>query len=57
MTTSTRTDPQFTVRSSFHAYRALLVAALCVFIASAFLLDVQRGASQNGANAPVEQRT
>ena len=55
MTTSTRSTPHFTVRSGSSS--ALLIAALCAFIVTAFLVDVQRGASPSGASAQVELRT
>jgi hypothetical protein len=56
MTTSTA--PRFTVRSSSTSpVRALLVAALCAFIVTSFLVDVQRGASTSGAPQQVELRT
>jgi hypothetical protein len=56
MTTSTA--PRFTVRSSSTSpVRALLVAALCAFIVTTFLLDVQRGASPSGPAEQVELRT
>jgi len=57
MTTSTRSAPHFTVRSNHSGARAFLIAALCAFIVTAFLVDVQRGASPSGATAQVEQRT
>jgi hypothetical protein len=56
MTTATRTSPTFTVRSGLSNARALFIAALCAFIVTAFLVDVQRGPSSSQA-APVEQRT
>ena len=58
MTTSTRSAPHFTVRTSSatSAARTIFVAALCAFIVTSFLIDVQRGASR--PDAPVaEQRT
>jgi hypothetical protein len=57
MTTSTHPTPSFTVRSSLSTFRGLLIAALCVFIAATFLLDVQRGASSRGQVTQVEPRT
>lgn len=57
MTTAASRAPTFTVRSGFSTYRSLLIAALCVFIAAAFLIDVQRGASRYGAANQVEERT
>jgi hypothetical protein len=57
MTTSNRNTPTFTVRSGRSTYRGLLIAALCVFIAATFLVDVQRGASRYGAANSIEQRT
>jgi len=56
MTTTTRTTPHFTVRSATSTGRAIFIAALCAFIVTSFLIDVQRGASR--PDAPVaEQRT
>jgi hypothetical protein len=57
MTTSTRTAPTFTVRSGLSTARAVFIAALCAFIVTAFLVDVQRGASRPGADTPAELRT
>lgn len=57
MTTDTSSAPTFTVRSGLSTYGGLLIAAICVFIAAAFLIDVQRGASSSGAATQVEQRT
>jgi hypothetical protein len=57
MTTSTRSAPHFTVRSGTSNARAFLIAALCAFIVTAFLVDVQRGASPSGAGAQVELHT
>ena len=57
MTTSTRSAPHFTVRSGTSNARAFLIAALCAFIVTAFLVDVQRGASPSGADAQVELHT
>jgi hypothetical protein len=57
MTTSTRSAPHFTVRSNHSGSRALFIAALCAFIVTAFLVDVQRGVSPSGAPARVELRT
>jgi hypothetical protein len=57
MTTSTRSAPHFTVRSGLFTARGLLIAALCVFIVTAFLVDVQRGVSPSGTTAQVELRT
>ena len=56
MTTSTRTTPHFTVRAGTSSLRALLIAALCAFIVTSFLVDLDRGAPAAGA-AQVEQRT
>jgi hypothetical protein len=61
MDTSTRTaptssTPTFTVRGATSNLRALFIAALCAFIVTSFLLDVNRGAPAGAAN-PVEQRT
>jgi hypothetical protein len=53
MTTSTA--PRFTVRSGSSS--ALLIAALCAFIVTAFLVDVQRGVSRPDAPVAAEQRT
>jgi len=55
MTTTTQTTPHFTVRSGSSA-RALFIAALCAFIVTSFLVDLDRGAPAAGA-AQVEQRT
>jgi hypothetical protein len=58
MTTTTRSTPTFSVRSASatSTARTIFVAALCAFIASSFLIDVQRGASR--PDAPVtEQRS
>jgi hypothetical protein len=55
MTTSTA--PHFTVRSGTSSARALFIAALCAFIVTAFLVDVQRGSSPSGTPAQVELRT
>jgi hypothetical protein len=57
MATSTRSAPHFTVRTGSSNVRAFLIAALCAFIVTAFLVDVQRGSSPSGAAAQVEQRT
>ena len=54
MTTSTA--PHFTVRSGLSTARAVFLAALCAFIVTAFILDVQQGASPSGA-AQAELRT
>jgi hypothetical protein len=56
MTTTTQTTPHFTVRSGSSA-RALFIAALCAFIVTSFLIDLQRGASSPDASTQVEQRT
>ncbi len=56
MTTSTRTTPTFTVRAGTSNARALFIAALCAFIVTSFLVDVQRGASRPDAPA-AELRT
>jgi hypothetical protein len=56
MTTSTRTAPTFTVRSGLSGARALFITALCAFIVTAFLVDVQRGVSRPDASSSVEQR-
>jgi hypothetical protein len=57
MTTAAHRTPAFIVRSGHSTYRGLLIAALCVFIAATFLLDVQRGASGRATATQVEQRT
>ena len=51
MTTDT---PRFVVRRSHSAVRALLLAAFCTFIITAFLVDVQRGATSTEATATVQ---
>ncbi len=53
---STRNAPTFTVRSGGSNLHALLIAALCAFLVTSFLLDVNSGAPAGAAN-PVEQRT
>jgi hypothetical protein len=56
MTTAARRAPHFTVRSATSTARAIFLAALCAFIVTAFLVDVQRGVTR--PDAPVaEQRT
>ena len=55
--TSTSTTPHFTVRSGFSSARALFIAALCAFIVTSFLVDVQRGASRPEAASPAELRS
>jgi hypothetical protein len=55
MMTATHTAPTFTVRTGTSNVRGLFIAALCAFIVTAFLVDVQRGASSSQA-ASVEQR-
>jgi hypothetical protein len=57
MTTSPRTTPTFTVRSGLSNVRALFIAALCAFIVTAFLVDVQRGAGDASPAASVGTRT
>ena len=57
MTTTTSTAPHFTVRSGTSSVRALFIAALCAFIVTTFLVDVQRGVSTPNAPAQVELRT
>jgi hypothetical protein len=61
MATSTRTAPSrsaptFTVRTGSSNLRALFIAALCAFIVTSFLLDLNRGVPAGAAN-PVELRT
>jgi hypothetical protein len=56
MTTSTRTTPTFTVRAGTSNLRALLIAALCAFIVTSFLIDVNRGVPAAGTTQ-AEQRT
>jgi len=56
MTTTARTTPTFTVRAGSSNLRALLIAALCAFIVTTFLIDVNQAAPAAGA-AQVEQRT
>jgi hypothetical protein len=56
MTSSTHTAPHFPVRSATSTARAIFIAALCAFIVTSFLIDVQRGVSR--PDAPVaEQRS
>jgi hypothetical protein len=57
MTTTSRPTPYFTVRSAISTARAIFVAGLCAFIITAFLVDVQRGASRPGRADAVELRT
>jgi hypothetical protein len=57
MTTSTSSAPHFTVRSGSSSVRAFFIAAFCAFIVTAFLVDVQRGASSSGTDAQAELRT
>jgi hypothetical protein len=54
-TTSTRSAPTFTVRAGSSNLRALFIAALCAFIVTSFLLDVNHGAP--AAANQVELRT
>jgi hypothetical protein len=56
MTTTTSSAPKFTVRSSSSGLRALFIAALCAFIVTTFLVDLNQGAAPS-ANTQVEQRT
>jgi hypothetical protein len=56
MTTTSRTAPTFTVRAGTSSLRALFIAALCAFIVTSFLVDLNQGAPAGGA-AQVEQRT
>jgi hypothetical protein len=53
----TSATPTFTVRSGLSTARAIFIAAFCAFIVTAFLVDVQRGASRPDAASTVEQRT
>ena len=55
MTTSTA--PRFAVRSGLSTARAVFIAALCAFIVTAFVIDVQHGVPRHGVSASVEQRT
>jgi len=55
MTTSNRTAPTFTVRAGTSNLRALFIAALCAFIVTSFLVDLNQGAAAGAAL--VEQRT
>jgi len=55
MPTTTRSAPTFTVRAGTSNLRAVLIAALCAFIVTSFLVDVNQGAPAAGA-AQVEQR-
>jgi hypothetical protein len=56
MTTTTRSAPTFTVRAGTSNLRALLIAALCAFLVTSFLVDLNQGGPSAGA-AQVEQRT
>jgi hypothetical protein len=53
MTTTARRTPHFTVRSATSTARAVFLAALCAFIVTSFLIDVQRGVSR--PDAPVAE--
>jgi hypothetical protein len=55
--TTTHDAPHFTVRSGFSTARGVFIAALCAFIVTAFLIDVQHGTHRHGAAETVEQRT
>jgi len=55
MTTTTRSAPTFTVRAGSSNLRALFLAALCAFIVTSFLVDLNQGAPAGAAQ--VEQRT
>jgi hypothetical protein len=57
MTTTTRSTPSFTVHSATATARAVFLAALCAFIVTAFLIDVQRGASGGSGQESAELRT
>jgi hypothetical protein len=57
MTTTTRNAPHFHVRSGASSARALFIAALCAFIVTAFLIDVQRGVHGPGAPEAAELRS
>ncbi len=46
MTAPSRPAPMFTIRSATSAAHAIFLAALCAFLLTAFLVDVQRGASR-----------
>ena len=56
MTTTTRSAPTFTVRAGSSNLRALFIAALCAFLVTSFLVDLNQGAPAAGG-AQVEQRT
>jgi hypothetical protein len=56
MTTTARRAPHFVVRSATSTARAIFLAALCAFIVTSFLIDVQRGVTRPDAPA-AEQRT
>jgi len=56
MPTTTRSAPTFTVRAGSSNLRALFIAALCAFIVTSFLVDLNQGAPATGA-AQLEQRT
>jgi hypothetical protein len=57
MTTTTRSTPHFTVRSASSTARAIFIAALCAFIVTAFLVDVQRGVSHPDGPPAAELRS
>jgi hypothetical protein len=57
MTSSTHTAPHFHVHSATSTARAIFIAALCAFIVTAFLVDVQRGVSRPDAASAAEQRS
>jgi hypothetical protein len=57
MTASTRATPTFTVHSASSTARAVFIAALCAFILTAFLVDVQHGATAREAASASEPRT
>jgi hypothetical protein len=57
MTTAIRRTPRFHLHSATSTARAIFLAALCAFIVTAFLVDVQRDVSRPGRADAVELRT
>jgi hypothetical protein len=57
MTATTRNAPHFSVHSAASTGRAIFIAALCAFIVTAFLVDLQRGASGPATSDSSELRT
>jgi len=57
MTTDTRSSPTFSLRAGSSGRRGLFIAALCLFMGVAFLLDVQRGVTRRATAASVVEQT